>query len=844
MATRQANSIRAATPRRHIIERPRLTRLLDESEAPIIVLVAPAGYGKTTLARQWLADKPHVWHSATPASADVAALAARVADAASAITESDQSSLDELLHVSRDPEQEVEVLADFVSQCFSTAPSDAWLAIDDYHLLMESPAAEAFVAALPLEAPVKLLITTRRRPTWTTARRIMYREIYEIDRNELAMDADEAGKVLHQPSRASAPGLVALADGWPAVIGMASLTSYSVAPKHTLSDALYDFFAEELFNTVVPETRDLLCRLAVLPTIKRAACLDLFEEGALDQLATAEQLGLLNRAGPEWQMHPLLRKFLLRKFEEHDPEGLRITAMAAFEHAMAEHGWDDAFSVSTNFGMAQLLDGLIREALGDLLSVGRLPTLRKWIDAASGSPGPSTAARIAEAEVAFRDGDHARAEALASAAIEELSDTDTLRARGFFRVAQAAYFNERYETALSNFENCVQVSRDLDLQREARWAAFIAALDSHHPETTEYLEEFARVRRPTVDDSVRMANAHLVLGIRRDGVTQALEAHAGAIHVVSRASDPMIRTAFWNTYGWALALNGRYSEARRAAASELEEAHTYRLSFVEPHAKLLAALAAIGSRDLSEGQALIEEVLGFARQKGDAFLVVNGSAIFARLHLARGSREEAANALADETWKSNRTAVGAEYLGMRALVFASLGRTDDAQSTMAALPKRALHAEAQAFAELADIVLATNAKRDAVEVAEGPLGRIRALGLFDPFVVACRACPRLVELAIRGGEIEFVTEALTRSRDFDLGRQYGLQMHRVPSSGTSQLSAREEEVLDLVASGRTNAEVARLLFISPVTVKAHLRHIYEKLGVRNRVEAATHLKRN
>ena len=41
--------------RRHIIERPRLTRLLDETSARVIMLVAPAGYGKTTLARQWLA---------------------------------------------------------------------------------------------------------------------------------------------------------------------------------------------------------------------------------------------------------------------------------------------------------------------------------------------------------------------------------------------------------------------------------------------------------------------------------------------------------------------------------------------------------------------------------------------------------------------------------------------------------------------------------------------------------------------------------------------------------------------------------------------------------------------
>ena len=47
--------------RRHIIERPRLTRLLVETSAQVIMLVAPAGYGKTTLARQWLATRPHAW---------------------------------------------------------------------------------------------------------------------------------------------------------------------------------------------------------------------------------------------------------------------------------------------------------------------------------------------------------------------------------------------------------------------------------------------------------------------------------------------------------------------------------------------------------------------------------------------------------------------------------------------------------------------------------------------------------------------------------------------------------------------------------------------------------------
>ena len=45
---------RMAPRERRIIERPRLVTLLEEAEARVILLVAPAGYGKTTLARQWI----------------------------------------------------------------------------------------------------------------------------------------------------------------------------------------------------------------------------------------------------------------------------------------------------------------------------------------------------------------------------------------------------------------------------------------------------------------------------------------------------------------------------------------------------------------------------------------------------------------------------------------------------------------------------------------------------------------------------------------------------------------------------------------------------------------------
>jgi DNA-binding NarL/FixJ family response regulator len=52
------------------------------------------------------------------------------------------------------------------------------------------------------------------------------------------------------------------------------------------------------------------------------------------------------------------------------------------------------------------------------------------------------------------------------------------------------------------------------------------------------------------------------------------------------------------------------------------------------------------------------------------------------------------------------------------------------------------------------------------------------------------------------------------------------------------LSAREREVYEHLVQGRTNREIASALFISESTTKVHVRHIFEKLGVHSRAEAA------
>jgi DNA-binding NarL/FixJ family response regulator len=73
-----------------------------------------------------------------------------------------------------------------------------------------------------------------------------------------------------------------------------------------------------------------------------------------------------------------------------------------------------------------------------------------------------------------------------------------------------------------------------------------------------------------------------------------------------------------------------------------------------------------------------------------------------------------------------------------------------------------------------------------------------------------------------------------------LGERIGLgNLHRGRQSRSQKgLSAREEEVLALIALGKSNGEIGEELFLSIDTVKTYVRRLYGKLGVKNRAQAA------
>ncbi len=65
-----------------------------------------------------------------------------------------------------------------------------------------------------------------------------------------------------------------------------------------------------------------------------------------------------------------------------------------------------------------------------------------------------------------------------------------------------------------------------------------------------------------------------------------------------------------------------------------------------------------------------------------------------------------------------------------------------------------------------------------------------------------------------------------------------------PAGAKAVLTAREREVVQLLAAGRSNREIARCLFITPNTLKTHIRHIQRKLGTADRLQTVAYALRH
>jgi ATP/maltotriose-dependent transcriptional regulator MalT len=822
---------------RRIIERPRLIKLLDDTDAHTILLLAPAGYGKTTLARQWAKTlNGAIWVTLSQAHTDVAWLAEDIARAIDGPGPGASRVVREHIKARVNPQRAARELGGVLADRLESADL-RWVIFDDYQELSSSSEAEELIATLDREGGARTLIASRIRPTWATGRRFVYGEVFEMTLRDLAMTEDEAAAVLgRKPSLAR---LSEQADGWPAVIGLAATADTAVVPPDTVPEALHRYLAEELYHRASPSLRDALLRVALRGHSSDGLPRD--PDVSASMAVEAARLGFTSSA-EGFDLHPLIRDFLLEKLLALPDVDERVRS-AVLANA-SEEMWDHALALVRRFKLHDLAEPMLSRAFKPLIRDARLATLEGFARDFQRDVIPCPpSAHVVLGEVAFRDGNLELALDLAEAVSSELSADHPAASRAAALMGQIAFLNADFHSAEIAFRHAEQSSTDDRDAAEAMHGLALASIFGEQDGAEEAVNALRAIRNRSPIDFLRFVSAEAalrLLGLAPDGLSGGLHLEA-ARELLPHADDPRARTMLTYTVASALSQRGDYSEAREWLALCFADAERYGLEFPMPYAKWTLAQIAMGQRRFGEAERALQAVEDVAAKQRERHHLLNARALRARLLLQTDEPEAALRCLSSDPDEPVIPSWGAEYLATRGFALACAGNARESERDIRIAERRSQALEVRGLALVARTVNSLASPRRTKEQITRLLAMATDLEIWDPLICGVRSAPRLGDAIAAHEDLRPTLEALyQRTGDVALARRAGFRT-RATSRPVEILSPREYEVLGLIARGLKNRDISRVLFIAESTTKVHVRHILEKLGVRTRAEAAARL---
>ena len=331
-----ASKLRRPAPRRGTVGRSSLIgRLTRDDSRPIVSVVAPPGYGKTTMLSQWAEHdgRATAWVSVDERDNDPKVLLSYVAEALDAVQPVGERVFEALAsRVSSVPGSVVPRLG----SAFWSMSTPVMLILDDVHLLRNAECRDALsVLADHVPPGSRLVLAGRDEPPLRIARLRAEGRILEIGPGDLSLNREDATALLRDAGLALAEDEVAelhrRTEGWPAGLYLAALylreggSLGTAAVSFGGDDRLVSQYMEaEFLARISVRHRAFLTLTAVLERMSGALCEAVLEvPGSAATLAELSRSNLLlvplDRRGVWYRYHHLLRDMLLTELERHEP---------------------------------------------------------------------------------------------------------------------------------------------------------------------------------------------------------------------------------------------------------------------------------------------------------------------------------------------------------------------------------------------------------------------------------------------------------------------------------------------------------------------------------------------
>jgi LuxR family transcriptional regulator, maltose regulon positive regulatory protein len=370
-----------------------VNRLRVSGSRPVVTVLAPAGYGKTTLLAQW-ADRdkrPFAWVSIEDGD-DPGALVGCVAAALSRIEAIDSSALDSQGACSRSTRWATR----WLSSALFSAEQPLVLVLDDVHLLSSREGTDVVKALVGHVPPGSTLVLSGRSAQELPLARLRSEgRLFELGADALALSRSEARLLLREEGvqlpKSDASRLVDRTEGWAAGLQLAALSIQDVAApgqpgRFSGADRFVaDYFRSEYLSHLRPGEVRFLTRTAVLETMSGPSCDAVLEsKGSARKLQRLEESNLfmvpLDRSREFYRYHHLFRDLLLEELTQREPDLVHVLNRRAARWCEANGRPEAAVDHAEAAGDTDRVARLVGSLALPLYHSGRVATIEGWLE--------------------------------------------------------------------------------------------------------------------------------------------------------------------------------------------------------------------------------------------------------------------------------------------------------------------------------------------------------------------------------------------------------------------------------------------------------------------------------